>query len=227
MPSETEEKTFSSVLIEAMRMKNMSLEKLTLATGISDRFLGHLMNDELEKLPAAPYTHGYLVKIADALGVDGEELWKEYLLRASSVRRSGKNDHLPPNRFVTPQFNRKAVAWGALLLVLAVFVVLRLPAFRGTPNFTIDLPDNFIATTSTLVIKGTMNPADQLTIDKEVVYPQNDGSFQKTVTLESNKFNPFNFTFKRFLGREVTVTKQVFYEAPTSSQHGTTTQETP
>jgi hypothetical protein len=204
--------SFSEILLEALRTKGVTTEKLAQLTGISDRYLTALVGDELGKLPPAPYVHGYVLRIAEALGMDGEALWQEYPKDPGTLRRSGKRDMLPMNRFVTPQINKRVLGIGALVILVVVYGIIRLPSIVGMPTLTLtSITDMMVVSTSTFTIVGSMNPADELTINGEAVYPESNGTFSRSVELESG-FNTFEFRVKRFLGKENVLVRQVFYK---------------
>ena len=84
----------------------------------------------------------------------------------------------------------------------------------GTPTLQVNLPENPYSTTDqTLKITGRMNAKDKLTLNQEIVYTNQDGTFQKDVTL-SPGLNTFEFNATRFLGRETKIVRQVVYEVP-------------
>lgn len=205
--------SFTETLLEALRTKGVTTEKLAQLTGISDRYLSALVGDELEKLPPAPYVHGYIVRIGEALGMDGEALWREYPKDPGTLRRSGKRDTLPMNRFTTPQINKRVLGVGILAVLVVAYVVIRLPSIVGMPTLTLaNIEDMMIVSTSTFTIAGSMDPADELTINGEAVYPESTGTFSRAVELEPG-FNTFEFRVKRFLGKENVLVRQVFYKA--------------
>ena len=215
---EPDTRNFSTIVLDAMRAKNISVEKLSQLTGISDRYVSTLIDEDFKKLPAAPYVHGYVLRIAEALGMDGESLWQEYLRGSAVIRRSGRNDTLPQNRFLTPNVNKKAIGLVAVAIVVIAYGLWRLPALRGTPDITLyNIQDMMVVATSTFTISGKINPADQLTINRELVYPDKNGAFSKIFTLRPDEFNTFDFKVTRFLGRENTTTRQIFYKTPTST----------
>ena len=100
-------KNLINLILEALKLKGMNLEKLSQLSGVSERSLALLLEEQFDKLPPAPYVHGYLVKIAETLNLDGRELWREYLKNNEEIRRSGKEDILPLNRFAIPKLNKK------------------------------------------------------------------------------------------------------------------------
>lgn len=216
---ENEKKNLNNHILEALKLKGMNLEKLSQLTGVSERSLALLLEEQYDKLPPAPYVRGYLVKIAEALNLDGRELWREYLKNNGEIRRSGREDTLPMNRFAIPKLNKKIVAIsGAAILIIAI-IVFRLPAFFGQPELKIsNISENpTIVNEATFSVHGIMNPADELTINGEVVYPQKDGNFEKSVLLQPG-FNNLVFQIKKLLGRTYAVEKQVFYQVKENNE---------
>jgi hypothetical protein len=59
-------------------------------------------------------------------------------------------------------------------------------------------------------------------LNGERIYPDENGNFSKEIELKE-EFNTLVFEAKKFLGKESTVTKQIFYEKPAEenfSQNG-------
>ena len=213
---EESRKNLQTLLIETLRARGFSIEKLSTMTGVPERFLHLLVEEQYDRLPAAPYVRGYLLKVAEALNLDGNRLWRDYLEDNETVRRSGKRDELPPNRFAISPINKKVVILiGVVVLVLA-FLAFRLPTILGIPELSINLEDNTVLQAGTVTLSGTIDPNDQLTINGELIYPDANGAFETTAVLQPG-FNTFTFIAKRFLGKEKTIVRQVFYQEPTSS----------
>lgn len=217
---ETEQKNLSSLIVEALRIKGISVEKLAQITGISERPIMMLIEEKLDKLPSAPYVHGYLMKIAEVLGLDGKKLWQEYLKDNAALRRSGKEDILPPNRFALPHWNKKFIWAGAIVAILIVYGAIKIISFNGQPNLSINAIPATV-TQSNLTVTGQIDPQAQLTLDKEQIYPNKDGYFDKIISL-SPGLNSLEFDIKKPLGKSFTIIKQVLYE--TTSTNTTSTQ---
>lgn len=219
---EQNEKNFSSFLLETMKMQGVSFEKLAQVTGVSDRFLELLIGEEFDKLPAAPYVHGYIIKIADALDLDGEKLWQAYFKEKGVVRHSGLGDTLPQNRFSASPQLRKRLAWGAVIIVvLAIvgYVLFRVERSVGEPTFDVNIGENTVVTQPLFDVKGSADPRDQVILNGAQLYLSADGTFEKKVQLQPG-FNTMSFSIKKFLGNEYVITKQVFFES-TSTPAGT------
>ncbi len=211
----TSDKNNPSFFSDLLRVKGVTIEKLAQTTGISERFLELLFSEQYDKLPAAPYIHGYILKIAEVLGMDGEELWREYQRHTHTIRRSGEHDRLPQNRFSPVRANKKMIVFGVIAFVILIYIAFRIPSFLGKPSLSLDMENNTVVSTSTFVISGSTSPKNTLTINNETVYPDTKGNFSKNVEL-SPGFNTFTFTVKRLLGGEETTVRQVFYK-PTST----------
>lgn len=203
-------------MVEAMKIKGLTVEKLSLTTGVSERVIELLLAERFEELPAAPYVRGYLLKIAEALGLESSLLWETYGKYHEEIRHAGKKDTLPENRFALPKVSRKLVLGIAIGIVIAGFVISRFAWGGRTFTFTVNIPDGLVVATSTYVIEGAIRPGDQLTVNGATLYPHEDGTFKEEVTLVP-EFNTFEFVVRRPLEDSRTFTKQIFYEVPTST----------
>ncbi len=208
-------KNLSSVILDSLRVKGLSIERLSQLSGVSERFLNLLIEGKYEKLPSRPYAHGYLVKISEVLNIDGEKLWQEFLKNEESIKRSGKNDQLPQNRFAVSKFNKKTIIVFAVILLMIVYALVKVPSFLSKPQLILqNLKENeIIVQNPSYAIRGKINPSDKLTLNNEQIYPNKEGGFEKSIELQPG-FNTLTFKIKRFLGNEYVTTKQIFYQAP-------------
>jgi len=212
-------KNFSSVLVQAIKAKGFTVEKLSQLTGISDRFLASLVEEKFDNLPPEPYVRGYVIKIAEVLGLDGEALWADYLSDNELIKRSGKGDEFPKNRFVVPRLNFKLALLSFIVFVILAFFLLRLPLFSSGRVLELINPKEISVMTSdkNFVVAGKIDKAFTLSLNGERIYADENGYFEKPVELQEG-FNTFIFTFKRFLGKEQTLTRQVFYRPATTTK---------
>jgi len=207
-----ENKSLSNLILDSLRLKGMSVEKLAQVTGISEMFLEQLLEEKFEKLPSYPYMRGYLIKIGNVLNLDGEKLWQEYIRHNQAIKSSGRHDRLPSNRFAFSLFGKKAIYATIALLFFAGYMSFRLADFFQQPKLDLEnITETMTVKTKELKIKGKINPKNNLTLNNEEVYADKDGNFEKDILLQTG-FNTLTFKIKKFLGKEFTVTKQVFYE---------------
>jgi len=215
----------SETIADAMRIKGINAEKLAQVTGISERFVALIVGDHTEKLPAAPYLHGYLVRIGEALGIDGEELWREFLARETDIPRSGANDRLPGNAKKII-FGRSAIIGSVAVLAILLYVTFRLPWFFGKPDLKLSFDEATLTiATSTFVVQGTADTDGALSVNGEDVYPNPDGTFSKTLTLAPG-FNTVTVRVKRLLGAPNEIVRQVFFNDWTASSTPASTTRT-
>ncbi len=209
------ERTLTNLIQDGLHLKGISIERLAQITGISERFLGSLVEEKYQELPPAPYVRSYLIKIAQALGLDGNELWQEYLAESELIRRAGEHDTLPQNRFTVTRFNWKLVAAVLAGVIVLIYVLLHIPSLVDAYKFSVNIPDSAVVSQADFTIQGTVNENDQLTLDGEILYSDSNGKFEKLVTLKEG-WNTFEFKVKRLLGAEKTFTKQIFYQGSTT-----------
>jgi len=219
-PNSSEEKTFSAVIVDAMKAQGMTFEKLVQATGISDRFLGLILNENLDKLPASPYVHGYIMKIAEVLRLDGERIWMEYFKDSHGVRRSGAADMLPGRRLDPRHRPRKVFILGIAIIVLVLgYVAFRIQQSVGEPVLSTNITDNMKVTAAEFDVKGSIDPKDQISLNGTQLYPDPRGNFEEKIELQPG-FNTLSFDVKKFLGNEYTTNKQIFYQASSTLPAG-------
>lgn len=204
-------KLIKEQLSEALEQKGLNREKLASLTGIPDRFLDAFLEGGAE-LPAAPYVRGYLKKIANALDLDAEELWRMHE-REFPTRRAGETDMLPGNRFAIQSANKAVIAIVAVAVLALAYAGMNSDRFLGTPSLTVKNPETETSTvtSASVTVDGVLgNPNDALTINGEAVYVDENGIFKKTFPLDEG-LNNFDIVAKRFLGKTINVTRKVVY----------------
>jgi hypothetical protein len=202
------------MLTEILQNKNINLTKLSELTGISERYLEALVEEKFEKLPASPYVRSYLFKIAEVLDLEGQKLWQDYQ-KNTQLKKSGVNDRLPLNRYRPESLNKTIIFLIIIIILLLGYLIFRYNFFLGKPGLSLtgrlaNSPDNFVFSEPVLKIEGRVKPGDQLMINKEKNYVDENGYFQKDFSLQTG-LNIIQFQIKRFLGRETLITKQVLY----------------
>lgn len=199
------------MLQEAMASKHIGVERLQSLTEIPSHFLDALLISDFENLPAKPYVRGYLAKLATALDLDEDELVTIY--ENEYLASSGEGDALPSNRFALPKLSYKTFLLPALAILIIAYVLTF--AIRGrTPYLDlISLPassETIVVSSPTVLLEGRVKARDSLFVNDEEVPVDNSGRFAYEYTLVP-ELNTLVFEVKRFLGKEIRVTRQVFY----------------
>lgn len=201
------------ILLDQCEAKEIRIDELIKRSGIPEQYLDAIINDVRRRLPAFPYMRPHLVRIATALGLPHELLLKKYRVEFSE-KISGAADMLPGNRFALPSGKRRYVIAAAIVAIIVLYAVTR-SGFFGQPRLVIDMPpvgqDPFITTSSTIILSGHSDPGDKLSINGQAVTADGDGAFIKEYQLVP-EINIVEFSAQRFLGRRVTITRQVYYE---------------
>jgi len=213
------EKSLLDIFEEAMEQKNISYEKLALLTNIPERYIVSLQNLDLKHLPALPYVRGYLQKICEVLGLNFEQIWKQYKTELSH-KTSGAFDKLPINRFAIQKINRKNVFYGIVAAIILVFAALNFNNFFGKPLLEISNPKETLTTSTEAVINlsGKVNPGDKLVINEREVISDSFGNFESEYELQPG-LNTIDFKAKKLMGKENSQIRQVIFEATSTPQY--------
>ena len=209
-----EPRLFKDILAESLETSEISVDKLVSATGVPERFIMALIEGNYQSLPAAPYTKGYIKKVAEVLGAEAVDLWSAFE-RESRPMRSGPADALPRNRFLLGANlnNRKLIIYLAIV-ALVIYAGINTKRLLGVPGLTIASPAEAVTrgVEGLALIRGRVeNPKDIVSINGVAVYVDEFGEFQKEFALEPGA-NTFDITAKRFLGRAKLESRQIIYE---------------
>ncbi len=207
------EKALHEIIKDQLQAKAITPEKLRQQTGVADRYLAAIVNGEFEKLPAAPYVRGYLMRIAAVLELDGNDLWERFR-REGKLKSSGPEDRMPENRFALRRVNKKFVAFAVFAVLLGSYLVFGVNRFLGRPALTVTAPEpeTIVSSASVITIAGEIDPGDILKIDGEEVTADREGRFTKEYFLEPG-LNSITISAENpFGGRRTETIRQVIYE---------------
>lgn len=209
------DKTLKDILRDEMQAKGLTTERLALLTGIAERHLEALFEGRTNKLPAAPYVRGYIMRVAPILGLEGGTLWELYKKEAV-VTASGPADRLPENRFALKPISKKWIAVFAAGVAVAAYFTINAERFLGKPTIEILNPteETTITTSDIIEIFGRIGGNDKISVGGEEIIVDEEGNFKTEYRLEPG-LNRIVFTAKRLLGRELTVIKNVIFQPAT------------
>lgn len=215
--------TFEQFFAEKIKERNISLKKLSEATGIAPAHVESLLRGDFESMPSSPYLHGYLLHLGRALDFDGEEWWLR-LKKDGVVKNSGEFDTLPSNRFIK-KAPPKYLWFVGIGVIVLIYIAFQAPHILGKPSLTISFPSQnpYNTTSSTLTLNGTVHNADSLTLNGDQVIIASDGSWEKGVLLQNGQ-NSFAIVAQKFLGGTTQITEQILYQSlnsPATSTLGT------
>lgn len=206
------QKSFSETIKEIFELRGFNAKKMAEIADIPENHIFALLNNDFKKLPAYPYVRGYLMKIAEILNIDKEELLELY--KKEIPADMSEKDKLPFNRFSKQLSGRKKLVFKIIFLLVAVYLIFRIDDLIGIPEIKIINPaENYsIINEPAIKLSGTAgNFFDKLTINNEEIPINKDGVFEKDFILQPGQ-NNIEFKIKRFLGKETKVEKQIIYQ---------------
>ena len=206
-----DEVLFTEFFNQRLKERGLTLKQLADSTGIAIKHLENFSHGRFERLPSAPYVHGYFVRLGAILGFDPDEWWNR-VKEEDVVHRAGAADRMPKNRY--SRWRGRAIIWGAIVLVLAgLYIAARYTTIIGQPQpmLTKPGPEVTVVTASTLELQGQVENGDTLTVDDASVPIAADGSFATQVTLRPGP-NTIEIQARKFLGRTATRTVQIYYD---------------
>ena len=207
-----QQKKFQEFFNELMETRGFNISRLSESADVPERYLAALCEGDFKKLPALPYVRGFIIQAAEALGVDGNEVWRVY--KDEIIVKIGIEDKLPVNRFAGRSINKRKIAIGVIAFFAIIYLVWRIDDLLGIPKLEIIYPQMEVTTVNAPVVKlkGRLSVSrDKLTINNEEAFVSSDGWFEKDLTLEAGA-NVIEFKAKRFLGKEVKMTREIIYQ---------------
>src|SRR5690348_14223988 len=158
-----EEILFQEFLASRLREKGVSLKRLAELTGIAPAHLENLLRGNFTDLPSAPYFRGYLLRLGKSLDFDGEEWWTR-IKRSGAPKNSGPTDSLPKNRFIKQGTPKSVWIGGAVVALLAIYLVFQFSRIVGRPTLTVTAPPQtpYSTESNTFMLAGVVRGADTL-----------------------------------------------------------------
>ena len=91
--------TIGNCLKSGREARNIRLSEVARSTKISKWYLDCLEKDEFDKIPGGPYIKGYIASYASFIGIEEDEILKQYdSLQNNSDDENEVQEHLPQNK---------------------------------------------------------------------------------------------------------------------------------
>ncbi len=192
----TRKKVESLTLGEKLRkLRNdfrMSLQDVSKATRIQVKYLEFLENGEYNKLPADVYVRGFLRSYARYLNVDEQALIRLYERECNIRENLGQDTGKKQESYVnTPASfvitSRSIVITCIALLVGGSFLYLyrEFKSFAAEPLLVVLSPENgAVIEGNETTVSGKTDKGAELTINGQLVYVGDDGSFGDKLVLQ-------------------------------------------
>lgn len=224
MPEEEKKEviTLGKFLTKKRLEKGFSLEKISQETKILTSYLKAIEEDNYSLLPPPAYLKAIVKKYAQYLHLNTEEVLN--LLRETNHRQwiSGRQDLLPKNRFVSPQFklivflrNFSSRFFKSLILFIIIFYILYEISFLVfPPKIILYYPkEDFSTNEKELNIYGKVIRARNLVFKNQPLTLDHEGNFSYSLVLNPG-LNQIELKATNHLGRETMIIRNINYIAP-------------
>ena len=163
--------TIGNYLKSGREARNIGLSEVARCTKISKWYLDCLEKDEFDKIPGGPYIKGYIASYASFIGLEEDEILKQYdSLQINSADENEIQDHLPQEKkrqkLIGFSFNKKNL----LILSMAVLILMAFGFkyffFQNQTQFTAQLQntqDSKLQPAPSLKIKQEAASASHMT----------------------------------------------------------------
>lgn len=207
-----EKKQLNQILLERLEQQGLTADKAIQITGIPKHYFESMLCGKWTKLPAAPYVRGYLKKLESVLETDNNYLWETYK-EEMDPKTSGAKDKLPENRYAIKSRHFRWIWPAAIVIILGIYGVFNAPRFLGLPKLEVTNPfeASVVSQSQIFFIEGKVDPNDKLFINGEEMFVDKTGHFSENYNLQPG-VNIFELTARKFLGKEVKITKQIVYQ---------------
>ncbi len=173
--------TIGNCLKSGREARNIGLSEVARSTKISKWYLDCLEKDEFDKIPGGPYIKGYIASYASFIGIEEDEILKQYdSLQINSADENEIQDHLPQDKkrqkLMGFFFSKKNL----LILSMAVLILLAVGF-----NYFFFQNRTHIAAQSQEVQDSKLQPAPSSKIKQEAA-----SASQITDLSKNNQLNP-------------------------------------
>ena len=176
--------------------RGITLDQAAADTRIREKFLKALEDGDLQSLPGAVYTKGFLRNYAEYLGLDDEESVVQFHLERGGPPGESKGRFAPMkpvggrSLVFTPTVFVPVVVIGLIVLFVG-YLYYQFTSFAVAPALDVTEPaTDAIAQDASFIVKGHTVPAGRVTIQVfpgpltlADIHPTADGAFSAPVTL--------------------------------------------
>lgn len=205
-------KTVGQLLKEERLKAGFTLEQVERATRIRRKFLSAIEEDDYPKMPASPYTQGFIKNYSEFLGLGSHTilaLFRRQFLNKEGQKKEVVEEPLTRSPWrITPN---KVIALLVLILIAGLFYYFytQYQALHRPPPLTIESPEEEqVVSQETVPVFGDTDHDATLTINGEPVLIKEDGKFYKDIPLNLGG-NTLTIEARSRVGERTVVTRHV------------------
>lgn len=193
---------------------NLSPDLLARKLQCPAKYILAIEEGKYEVFPAKVYALGFFKKLIEELGLEEENLLKEFAAEWEVInfRRDRTLKPLPQNRGIKPYLTPKQLGMLGMIFIfmsILVFFGIRVLNFIKTPALIIKSPPSKSVQTSPLItIQGKVKKESQLTVNSRKINIDEEGNFKEEVGLRPG-LNILRFWAKDKFGKEAHDTRYI------------------
>jgi transcriptional regulator with XRE-family HTH domain len=181
--------TLSEYLIEIREGLHLSVEEVSLKSGVPVKFLEALESGKYHHLPATVYVLGFLKKLAEEYSVQNADLVEQFKkeraieeqVNSAGYKNIALNKKFGSNFILTPKI--LSFGFGMLLVLFTVaYVVWQVFSINKTPSLEISQPvDRQIVRDSYVNVIGKTDPGIMVVINDQNIFVDEKGNFKSQI----------------------------------------------
>jgi transcriptional regulator with XRE-family HTH domain len=213
---ELDDRPIGDILRKKREERGESEDAVERATRVSKKYVAAIESGDYKRLPDQVYAKNFVKALAAHYGLDPKTA-AESLVR-EMVAASGKpRENLAPKEkkpiMVTPRLVKSALA-GLCFAAIAGYFAFSIHQILKPPEIELASPrDNQVFKSQNIVLEGRTEPEVELTVNREHVLIETDGSFKDTLILP-NGVSILRVAAKKKHSKENEIYIKVVVEAP-------------
>jgi len=219
---EEQEPILSSILSERRKLLGISLEELSLKTGVQTKYLRRMEEGNWNMLPSAVYTRGFLKKYARIVGLNVDDIIERYEQEVDQVREIAtgedkKNKRSSVSNFLPRGGISPKIVKISLVLIVLVFILgyigWQFSVVLVKPNIVIENPreNEIVVFNDSMVLKGSTDTQSNLFLNDSLMDVSINGNFEKNIELLPG-LNVLEFKAVSRFGKETIIIKRIIFE---------------
>jgi hypothetical protein len=215
-------KTVGEILKTARVANKLSLEDISRETRINLKYLEAIEANDFHSLPPATFTKGFMQNFAKTIGLDPQNVLAIFRRDYDADERGRiiPRGLAEPVRFSFNLFTPTTTTITLSIifgLLIVGFFVRQIIEFQSAPVLQIDIPLEQAQVTSPVIISGKTHPQATLTVNKQPITINDNGTFSSSITLSPGE-HTLVITAVGRSGKERTIQRVIFViENPPSS----------
>ena len=170
-----------------------SLDDMARRTSIRSFYLEAIERGAYDEIPGEVYIKSFLKVYSESLGLNADDIMERYsyecVVWEGYIKNNQPRHHAEwyGKRAMLFLSNPRTIRYGVIgtiVLIMVAYIAYQLYAIVRPPELSVESPPDTITVSERLVhVSGRTDPSARITINGEVVFLKDDGSFAETVDI--------------------------------------------